>query len=141
MNTMLNYRPADVYSVFDDWDKLVGDIFKPASASKPTVDIIETKDAYLLEAELPGFKETEVDIKIQDRVLSLSGKLEEQEQTEDGQRWLLRERRPAAFRRSFTLPRNVDVDKISASFKDGILSVSMPISPEAKEKVIAIKRG
>ncbi|HAP42801.1 MAG: hypothetical protein A2087_11960 [Spirochaetes bacterium GWD1_61_31] len=144
MKTLLTYNPANVLSVFDDWDRLMNDFAGPNSGlrgASPLVDIREEKEEYVLEAELPGLSEHDVDIKVQDRVLTIASVGATKEEKTDSKGWLVRERRRYNFRRAFTLPRNVDVDRIGAIFKDGLLTVRLPMSPEAKEKVISITRA
>ena len=105
------------------------------------MDIREEKERYVLEAEMPGLGEKDVDIKVNDRVLSIASiKQEENTEEKDGN-FLIRERGIKTFRRAFTLPRDVNIEKISASFKDGLLSVVLPKRPEAQEKTISIARG
>ncbi|MBU0935763.1 MAG: Hsp20/alpha crystallin family protein [Spirochaetes bacterium] len=144
MNTVMTYNPETVLSVFDDWDKLVDNFFVNSNSLRgvsPLVDIRETKDEYFLEAELPGLSDKDVDIKVQDRVLTIASLNDNKEAKSAEVRWLVRERRSFSFRRSFTLPRNADVDNINATFKDGLLTITMPKSPEAKERVISINRA
>jgi len=140
----MTYNPETVLSVFDDWDKLVDNFFVNSNSLRgvsPLVDIRETKDEYFLEAELPGLSDKDVDIKVQDRVLTIASLNDNKEAKSAEVRWLVRERRSFSFRRSFTLPRNADVDNINATFKDGLLTITMPKSPEAKERVISINRA
>lgn len=112
-----------------------------SSCGYPAVDIREEKERYVLEAELPGLSEKDVDIKVSDRILSLASiKTEEKETKADGT-WLIRERGVRSFRRAFSLPRDVDSEQIAASFKDGLLTVVLPKRPEAREKTISIKRA
>ena len=105
------------------------------------VDISEEKERYLLEAELPGFAEKDVDIKVNDRVLTIASSKEEEKKSERDGVWLIRERGVRTFRRSFSMPRDVDLDGIKAVFKDGLLSVTMPKRPEAREKTVQISRA
>ncbi len=149
MKSVVTYNPESVLSVFDDWDRLMGDFLgrglrEGASASTcgyPAVDIREEKERYVLEAELPGLSEKEVDIKVNDRILSLSSaKADEKAERREGT-WLIRERGIRSFRRAFSLPRDVDGDGIQASFKDGLLTVVLPKRPEAREKSISITRA
>lgn len=149
MKSVITYNPNSVLSVFDNWDRLVSDFFGrdnqyPGSAATrgyPAVDIREDKEHYVLEAELPGFAEKDVDIKVNDRILTISSTREEEKKTEQEGVWLIRERGIRTFRRSFSMPRDVDLDAIKAVFKDGLLSVSMPKRPEAREKSVEISRG
>jgi HSP20 family protein len=148
MKSVVTYNPDSVLSVFDGWDRLLGDFFNKegysgsmSTAGYPPVDIREEKERYVLEAELPGMAEKDVAIKVNDRVLSIASVKEEEKQDDKNGVWLIRERGVRAFRRSFTLPRNVDPDQIKANFKDGLLTIVMQKRPEAQEKTIAISRN
>lgn len=147
MKSVITYNPNSVLSALSDWDRLVGSFFDrdyPSSAATmgyPVVDILEEKESYILEAELPGFGEKDVDIKVNDRILTISSSKEEVKKASGEKAWLIRERGISTFRRSFSMPRDVDLDSIKASFKDGLLTVNLPKRPEAQEKTVAISRG
>lgn len=101
----------------------------------PAVDIIEKPEALFVTAELPGLAAKNVDVSVDDGVLTISGEKEDkkEEGAEDSQYYLF-ERRYGSFRRSFTLPNAVDVEKISAEFDNGLLKVTMPKSENVKAK-------
>ncbi len=148
MKSVVTYNPESVLSVFDNWDRMLGDFLgrdsysgSMSSAGYPPVDIREEKERYVLEAELPGLAEKDVAIKVNERVLSIASAKEDDKKEEKEGVWLIRERGVRSFRRAFSLPRNVDQDAIKASFKDGLLTVVMPKRPEAQEKTISISRG
>lgn len=147
MKNVVTYNPRPVLSIFDDWDRLVGDFFgrdyqcSAGTMGYPVVDIREENEHYILEAELPGFNEKDVDIKVNDRILTISSTKEEESTKENKGVWLIRERGIKTFRRSFSMPRDVDLDGIKAQFKDGLLSVTMTKKPEAQEKTIAVSRA
>ena len=104
----------------------------------PPVDIYEQGDNLILKAELPGLKNGDIDIRVENNLLTLRGQRKrEQEVKEDG--YLRTERSFGSFSRSFTLPATVAVDKISAGYQDGILTVTLPKAEEAKPKQIQIK--
>jgi HSP20 family protein len=108
----------------------------------PAVDVTDTEKTYEVTAELPGMDEKNVEVKFANGVLTIKG--EKKEEKEEKQKdYHLSERRYGSFQRSFTVPDGVDADKIEATFKNGILTVSLPKTPEAqkKEKQIAIKKG
>ena len=108
----------------------------------PAVDIADTEKAYEVTAELPGIDEKNVEVKFANGVLTIKGEKRE-EKEEKKKDYHLSERRYGAFQRSFTVPDGIDADKIDATFKDGVLTVSLPKTAEAqkKEKQIAIKKG
>jgi HSP20 family protein len=91
----------------------------------PAVDVAETNEGYLLNAELPDVKKEDVKLAVQDGVLTLSGE-RRAEKEEKGKRYFRVERSYGRFERSFTLPTAVDENKITASFQNGILHVIVP---------------
>jgi len=149
MKSVITYNPDSVLSVIDNWDRLVSDFFGrddqyPSSAGTrgyPTVDIREGKESYQLEAELPGLGEKDVDIKVNDRILTISSSREEEKKDGKDGVWLIRERGIRTFRRSFSMPRDVDLEAVKATFKDGLLTINLPKRPEAREKNIEITRA
>ena len=106
----------------------------------PPVDIVEGKDRIELKVELPGFKEDQVQLTVEDGLLTIRGerKFESENKEENYHRI---ERSYGTFVRSFTLPRTVDQNRIQASFADGILAVEMPKREETRPKQIQIKAG
>jgi len=108
----------------------------------PAVDVTDTEKTYEVTAELPGMDEKNVEVKFANGVLTIKGEKKE-EKEEKKKDYHLSERRYGAFQRSFTVPDGIDADKIDATFKDGVLTVSLPKTAEAqkKEKQIAIKKG
>jgi len=103
----------------------------------PAVDISEEEDHFLIKADLPGMSEKEIEVKVQDGVLLLSGKREEvrEEKKEGGYH---RERRYGSFCRQFRLGSNVDPDAIAATYDSGVLSVKLPKKEETKPRQIPI---
>jgi HSP20 family protein len=110
-------------------------------AKAPAVDIAEHDKNYEVTAELPGMDEKDIDVKFADGVLTIKG--EKKEETEEKQKDYYRsERRFGSFQRSFRVPDGVEADKIEANFKNGVLTVVLPKSAEARkrEKKIEIKK-
>jgi HSP20 family protein len=98
----------------------------------PAVDIVEKDDAYEVKADLPGVDEKAVEVKLTDDSLTIKG--EQQEEKEEKKKdYYVRERHFGSFERSFALPEGVDRDKIEASFKKGVLTVTLPKKPEARK--------
>jgi HSP20 family protein len=101
----------------------------------PAVDIVEKPEALLVTAELPGMLAKEVDVSVDDGVLTISGeKQEEKKEGAEDSNYYLFERRYGSFRRAFTLPNAVDVDKITAEFDNGLLKVTLPKTENVKAK-------
>lgn len=121
--------------------RLVGESgpFESAARRMPAVNVEETGDELVLTADLPGFSEEAIEIGLEDGVLTIRGEIDEQQDTGDS-RYHLRERRLARFRRSFTLPRTVSADAITATFQNGVLRIRMPKAPESKGRTIRIGR-
>lgn len=112
-----------------------GDLFAQPIGWMPATDIIESEKELTLTAELPGLELKDIDISVDDGVLTVRGeKAEEKVEKEEEKRYHLFERTYGAFQRSFTLPRSVDPTKISAEFVKGVLAVHMPKTAEAKAK-------
>ena len=108
----------------------------------PAVDVSEKDKQYDITAELPGLTEKDIEVKTSNGVLTIKGEKKE-EKEEKKKDYHLSERRYGSFQRSFTVPDGVDTDKIEANFKNGVLTVTLPKTPEAQkqEKHIAIKKG
>lgn len=104
----------------------------------PAVDIVENDDAYVLEAELPGYKQEEVKVQVEKHVLKLSSAKQSKKEEKDKRR-LVSERCYQCFERSFTLPEDVDEEKIEGAFADGLLRLTLPKKEIAKPKAIEVK--
>ena len=106
----------------------------------PPVDVEETPDHLLVRAELPGMRREDIDLELEDGILTISGEKKEMERPENAQ-VLLFERRWGTFSRRFTLPRAVDAAGITAEYTDGVLTVRIPKAEEAKGRKIEIGDG
>ena len=110
-------------------------------AATPAVDIAEKDKTYEITAELPGLDEKNVEVKVANGMLTIRGEKKE-EKEEKKKDYYLSERRYGSFERRFQIPEGVDSDKIEASFKKGLLTVTLPktaAAQQAAEKKIAIK--
>ncbi len=110
--------------------------------STPAVNMIEKENAYELTGELAGMDESNIELKVAGGVLTIKGEKKE-EKEEKGADYVLSERRFGSIQRSIPLPEGIDLERIEASFKKGVLTVTMPKTPEAQksERKIAIKGG
>jgi HSP20 family protein len=104
----------------------------------PSLDVSETKNDLIVKAELPGMDPKDIDISLSDGTLIIKGE-RKQEKEEKEENYQLIERSYGSFTRSIRLPKEVKRDKISASYKNGILKVTLPKSEEAKTKEVKIK--
>jgi len=108
------------------------------SGRMPRVDVQETDNAYVIEAELPGYDEKALEIRLDGSHLTIESKKEEEKTEEKSPTYLIRERRSSAFSRSFKLPENADTEDIKAVFAKGVLNLRIPKRAEAQRKTIAI---
>jgi HSP20 family protein len=111
-----------------------------AQAWAPAVDIAERKDAYVVTAELPGVGAEDLEITCQDGLLTIQGERRHAPDTA-GEKVHRSERRYGAFRRSITLPRHVQADKIEASAQDGVLQILVPKVAEVHAQRIQVRPG
>lgn len=106
----------------------------------PPVNVEETPDTIMVTAELPGVSPDDVEIQVEENVLTVRGQKHEERREDDTDRHIhISERVAGSFSRSFTLPRKVDVEGISADFGDGLLTVSVPKAPETRARRIEVK--
>jgi len=110
------------------------------AAWAPPVDITEDKDRILITAELPGFKEDQIEIQTENGMLTLRGERKFEKET-NGKSYHRVERAYGQFVRSFGLPNNVDREKIKATFSDGLLKIELPKREDARPKTIKVLGG
>ena len=103
----------------------------------PAVDLYEKDDHFVIKAELPGVDKNDIKVDLKDRVLTLSGERTYDNEVKE-ENYYRKERSYGKFQRAFTLPADVDSDKITAEFKDGVLRVEVPKPEEKKAKQVTI---
>ncbi len=149
MNSLSIFSPSFADSIVEALDRsFPSDLNRytntSASNSKlPSVDIKELDSAYVMEADLPGFSETDIDISLKDRIMTLSSihseEKKEEKQNDEKQSYIMKERRLSQFIRKFALPDDIEEDEVSADFQNGVLTVNIPKRAERKAKKIEIK--
>ena len=102
----------------------------------PALDLYQNNDNVVAVVELPGLRKEDIEISLHDGMLTIAG--ERKSESQNGEQAERSERYVGKFRRSITLPTRVDVDKVNASYKDGILTVTLPKAEEAKPKQIQV---
>lgn len=107
------------------------------SGWSPALDLYDDKDAFVAKVELPGMKKEEIQITLHDGALTISGERKHEAEKNEGQTFRS-ERYFGKFQRSVTLPASVDVNKVTASYKDGVLTVHLPKAEEAKPRQIDV---
>ena len=144
--TELEPRNSDVWGLQSDINRLFDAFMSPLDTAEthsvmvPKLDVAELKDRFEIKAELPGMEEKDIDLSIEDGLLTISGeKKAETEEKDKG--YYLKECSYGTFSRSVRLPDNIADDKIEAKFKKGVLTIDLPkkaIAPP-KSRKIAIK--
>jgi HSP20 family protein len=105
----------------------------------PIVDVAETPEELVMTAELPGMTAKDINVRVENGVLTLAGeKKETKEEADEKRRFHLFERFYGEFRRTFTLPRAVNADKVTAAFENGVLTIRMPKTAEAKGHIVPV---
>lgn len=132
-------RPSQIFDTFlDEFFNTTG--LSTMMATQVDVDMYETESEVVIKAKAPGYKEEDVTITTEDNVLTIEGRIqEENEQKEGGKKYHLKEIRSESFIRSISLPTRVDAEKAEASFENGVITVTLPKMEEVKPKTIAIK--
>jgi HSP20 family protein len=143
MRALTPWRGMDVLR--REMDRVVDRFFEPrwdeiesAGEWAPKVDVSETKDAMVVKAEIPGVEQKDINVSLQDQVLTIKGE-KHQEKEEKGEKYHRVERSWGAFTRALRMPVAVSGDKVTATFKDGTLTVTLPKAPEAKGTTIPVK--
>ena len=151
MKAMSLYRPNTIHNALSDFDRYFESFFgdnllAPGTRvfnQLPAVDVRETEKSYVLDMELPGYDEKDIEIHIDGSSLSIASKHEEtrdaKDEDENKGTWILRERRVNSFSRSFKLPENANPEDVTAEFKNGILSMEIKKRAEAQKRTIQIK--
>lgn len=133
-----NFHPFGWRAPSRLFDVEVPDIAPAGWPVAPAIDLVEKDDGYEISAELPGLDDGDVEIKLANGTLTISG--EKTEEKEDKRKdYYLSERRYGSFQRSFRLPEGVDADRIDAVFAKGVLKVKLPKSAEARKAERKIK--
>jgi HSP20 family protein len=130
--TLVKWTPRP-RSLFDDMDNMISNVFEkdwnfPVQSKSnwsPAVDVKESDSSFMLTADIPGLTKKEVNVNVSNNVLSISGERQFENDKENGN-YHYRERGFGSFNRTFNLPETVKEDNISASFKNGLLSITIP---------------
>jgi len=119
------------------WPALAGDLLDSIRDVVPLADVEETDDAYLVEVELPGLARDDVDVQLEDRVLTVSGEISEKKRMGILHR---RARKVGSFHYTVMLPGELDEEHVDATLTDGVLTVRVPKSPGTRRRRIPISR-
>jgi HSP20 family protein len=147
MSTLMLWQPKNErVSLLDAMDRLFQDSFlgprwgwiAPVRAANLAINMYETKNELVVRAALPGVKPEEVEVTITGNTLTISGESKEENEVKDKD-YLRKERRSSSFTRSVTLPDGLKADQAEASFDNGVLTLKVPKSEQAKPKTIQVK--
>lgn len=136
----------DMFSFRNRINHMFDDVFYPINRDEvefsmgswnPVVDVYDNDDSIVIKAELPGIDKEGIEIDVKDRVLTLKGERSSESEVKDDN-YYRRERSFGKFERAFTLPADVDPDKIKADYKDGVLKIDIPKPEEKKPRQITI---
>ena len=142
---LIRYQPNELYGLRHDMNRLFDTIWNGPETEAPTttgwrpsVDISETQNEFIVTADLPGINREDLDVSVNNGRLTIRG--ERRQTAESGEGNVHRvERVYGAFARAFDLPSAVNADNIGATYRDGVLSVTVPKAEEAKPKQIEVK--
>jgi HSP20 family protein len=132
----------DLLAIQDEMNQVFGRTRQSQGVNlwAPALDISERKDAYVVTCEVPGVKAEDLDITLEDGLLTIQGERPFTQES-PGQQFHRVERRYGSFRRSITLPSQVRMDAVEASFENGVLEVVVPKAEEARPKKIGVRAG
>jgi len=147
MKTVTLYRPNTIQNIMSEFDNCLeslDSLLPPATRlfnHMPAVDVRETPDAYILEMELPGYDEKNINVSVDGSNLTIASKQATEEEKENDETlgvYLIKERRISSFSRSFKLPQNANPEAVKAGFKNGVLSLEIKKRAEAQKRAILI---
>jgi len=139
LNTIQNEMNR-LFNTFFDQPAPAGRAGAPGRRWIPAMDLVETTDHYVLRADLPGLGDEDVNVQLEDNVLTISGERKTEQHTEQEGFYRL-ERAFGGFSRSLTLPDGVDPDSIQAHFDRGVLEITIPKPEQKKPRQVQIKLG
>jgi HSP20 family protein len=136
------YRPFNSLfrDEFNDFPSLFNQAFTRTVSLSPAVDVLEKEDAYLIQAEVPGVSPEDLEVSVENEVLTLKGK-RISEHEEEGAGYRRVERSYGSFSRSFVVPRGTNTDAIEAKAENGVLTITIPKVAAAQSRKVEVKRS
>lgn len=139
------WRPRSMMRPFRDMEDMVNRLFadwprlrEEHGGWNPSVDMIDRQDEVVLRADLPGMEQKDIDVTVQDNMITIRGERKEEREEKDKDYYCC-ERTFGTFTRTMALPPSVDPEGVKATFKNGILEVRLPKTREAKGRKVEIK--
>ena len=127
-------RMAEQFEDFDDWGA-----FEAAMPGRISLDVAEYDDEFVVTADLPGYERDDIDVELSDDRLRIAADHEEDTEAEEPGRYVRRERRKRSMSRTITLPEPVDDEAVSATFRHGVLTITLGKAAEADSHTIDIE--
>ena len=139
MKKIVRFNAMDPMTIFDEFERMMRRPGMPATARtwSVAVDVAENEDAYVVHATLPGIEVDDLEITLEDDVLTLKGEFKAEEE-EENERFHVRERQIGSFSRSVRFPVTVDGDAVEATYKNGVLRLNVPKAEAVKPKRITV---
>ena len=140
MTKLVRWNPYRT-TLFDEFDRLFDSAVSKSPAASNwgvAIDVIENDDAYVVKATVPGLTADDLDLTLEDNVLTLKGEIKADEAVENAQ-YHVRERRYGSFSRRVRFPVAVNSDNVEATYENGILTLSVPKVEEVKPRKIEVK--
>lgn len=138
MTKVVRWTPVNPVNLFNEFDRLFErPSARTASEWSIALDVAETEAAYLVKATVPGINPDDVEITLEDDVLSLKGEIQRDEEVEEA-KYHVRERRYGAFSRRIRFPMAVNGDAVEATYSNGVLSLNIPKAEAVKPKRIVV---
>ncbi len=138
MTKVVRWTPLNPVNLFNEFDRLFE---RPSTQSASewsiALDVAENEDVYMVKATVPGINPDDMEIVLEDNVLTLKGEILRDEETEDV-KFHVRERRFGSFSRSIRFPVAVDADAVEATYSNGVLSLNIPKAEAVKPKRITV---
>ncbi len=146
MANIVRRRPfSELMGIRDEVDRFLNDTVRLFDDNvsermgwRPSVDMEENKESFIITAELPGIQKDDIKITIVDNKVMISGEISEDKDIQE-KNYYLKERARGKFSRGFTLPNSIDSSKVEATYKEGVLILTLPKAEEAMPREIAIK--
>lgn len=131
---------ARTFDPFREMDRWFSDVARTPASAAMAMDLYRAGDNFVARVDLPGVDPSSIDVDIDERTLTIRAE-RKPDAAQDEQRWLLRERPVGTFARQLTLGYGVALDKINAEYRDGVLTLTIPVAEEAKPRKVAVSHG
>lgn len=130
---------ATMFTPFNDFDRLAASLFARQGLREMPMDLYRDGDQYILRADLPGIDPESVDVDVDGQLLTIRAERELPE-VQDVQ-WITRERQSSSFVRQLNLGQGIDTENITAAYDNGVLTVTIPVSPKSQPRKIQVATG